>query len=62
VKFKDADLIGIPLRVTIGAKGLATGQIELKLRSDADPKKVELLPAGDAANILAQRVRAALLA
>jgi prolyl-tRNA synthetase len=62
VKFKDADLIGIPLRVTIGAKGLATGMVELKLRSDADPKKVELLPAGDAANILAQRVRAALLA
>ena len=26
VKFKDADLIGIPLRVTIGAKGLAAGQ------------------------------------
>jgi prolyl-tRNA synthetase len=25
VKFKDADLIGIPLRVTVGAKGLATG-------------------------------------
>jgi prolyl-tRNA synthetase len=62
VKFKDADLIGIPLRVTIGAKGLATGQVELKLRSDADPKKVELLPLGDAANVLAQRVRAALLA
>jgi prolyl-tRNA synthetase len=62
VKFKDADLVGIPLRVTIGAKGLATGQVELKLRSDADPKKVELLPMGDAANVLAQRVRAALLA
>ena len=28
VKFKDADLIGIPLRVTVGARGLKTGQIE----------------------------------
>jgi prolyl-tRNA synthetase len=31
-KFKDADLVGIPLRVTIGNKGLAKGQIELKVR------------------------------
>ena len=29
VKFKDADLIGIPMRVTIGAKGLATGNVAL---------------------------------
>jgi prolyl-tRNA synthetase len=60
VKFKDADLIGIPLRVTIGAKGLATGNVELKLRSDADPKKVEMVPVADAARVLAERVKAAL--
>jgi prolyl-tRNA synthetase len=34
VKFKDADLIGIPLRVVIGGKGLAAGTIELSLRRD----------------------------
>jgi prolyl-tRNA synthetase len=62
VKFKDADLIGIPLRVTIGAKGLATGNIELKPRSEADPKKAELVPLADAARVLAERVRAALVA
>ena len=28
VKFKDADLIGIPLRVTLGAKGLAFIKVE----------------------------------
>ena len=33
VKFKDADLIGIPIRITIGAKSLAEGKVELKLRS-----------------------------
>ena len=60
VKFKDADLIGMPLRVTIGAKGLATGNIELKPRTEPDPKKAELLPIADAANILAERVRTAL--
>jgi prolyl-tRNA synthetase len=60
VKFKDADLIGVPLRVTIGAKGLAAGHVELKPRTEPDPKKAELVPMEDAARVLAQRVRAAL--
>ncbi len=34
VKFKDADLVGIPLRVTIGARGLAKGRVELRWRKD----------------------------
>jgi prolyl-tRNA synthetase len=62
VKFKDADLIGIPLRVTIGAKGLATGHLELKPRTEADPKKAELVPIVDAPRVLAERVKAALSA
>jgi prolyl-tRNA synthetase len=62
VKFKDADLVGIPVRVTLGAKGLAAGNVEVKLRSDADPKKVELLPVADAAALLTERVRLALRA
>lgn len=33
-KFKDADLIGIPIRLTIGDKGLAEGAVEFKLRTD----------------------------
>jgi len=32
VKFKDADLIGIPLRVTIGPQKLARGQVEIRRR------------------------------
>ncbi len=58
VKFKDADLIGIPLRVTIGSRGLAGGNIELKARTEGDPKKSELVPVGDAAKTIADRVRA----
>ncbi len=57
VKFKDADLIGIPLRATVGARGLKNGQIEFKLRTEADPKKVELLAQSNAAELIAQRVR-----
>lgn len=32
VKFKDADLIGIPVRVVVGKKGLEQGQVEISLR------------------------------
>lgn len=58
VKFKDADLIGIPLRVTVGAKGLAAGGVELKPRTERDPKKAEILPLESAAQLIAERVRA----
>jgi len=34
VKFKDADLIGFPLRVAVGAKSLAGGNIEWSWRRD----------------------------
>ncbi len=39
VKFKDADLLGIPIRITVG-RGAADGIVEYKLRREAD--KVEL--------------------
>ena len=35
VKFNDADLIGLPLRVVVSARGLRNGEIELK-RRDSD--------------------------
>jgi prolyl-tRNA synthetase len=40
VKFKDADLLGIPVRITVGKKSLADGQVELKLRREQDRQKV----------------------
>lgn len=42
VKFKDADLLGIPLRVTIGSKTLARGMVELKKRTDTHATEVAL--------------------
>jgi prolyl-tRNA synthetase len=36
VKFKDADLIGIPVRLVIGAKSLKDGKVELSLRRDRE--------------------------
>jgi prolyl-tRNA synthetase len=42
VKFKDADLLGIPLRVTIGAKTLARGMVELKGRTETQATEIAL--------------------
>jgi prolyl-tRNA synthetase len=39
-KFKDADLIGIPVRVAIGTRGLEDGNVELKLRDEDDDELV----------------------
>ena len=57
VKFKDADLLGIPLRVTLGKKSLEQGKVELKARTSKD---VELIDIATAADEIAARVKAAL--
>ncbi len=41
-KFKDADLIGLPIRVVIGGKGLADGIAEVKRRDSNDAERVDL--------------------
>ncbi len=41
VKFKDADLLGIPVRITVG-KGAAAGMVEYKLRRDADKTEMSV--------------------
>ncbi len=43
VKFKDADLLGFPVRITIGDKALATGQVEIKARDGSNGDKGELV-------------------
>lgn len=42
VKFKDADLIGIPVRVAVGSRGLAQGQVEVKRRDSKERVDVPL--------------------
>ncbi len=42
VKFNDADLVGMPVRVTIGAKSLKDGKVEVKLRSSDDVEKIDI--------------------
>ena len=47
VKFKDADLIGFPVRVVVGAKGLANGGVEVKRRCD-DKSQMKIVPVAEA--------------
>ncbi len=42
VKFKDADLIGIPLRITVGGRGIKEGVVELKWRGAKESLKIPL--------------------
>jgi prolyl-tRNA synthetase len=42
VKFKDADLVGFPIRIAIGEKSLANGEVEIKVRGgELTPVKKE---------------------
>jgi len=56
VKFNDADLIGLPFRVTIGARGLKKGAVELKRR---DSDEVQMVPLESAVETIAAAVRLA---
>lgn len=42
VKFKDADLIGIPLRITVGGRGIKEGVVEMKWRNAPETLKIPL--------------------
>ena len=49
VKFKDADLIGLPVRLVVGAKSLADGRVEVSLRRDRVKHQVPVADAVPAA-------------
>ena len=54
MKFKDADLIGVPLRVVIGERGLKEGKLEIKWRWE---KEAEMIDLDGAVETLAQLIR-----
>jgi len=47
VKFKDADLIGVPVRVTVGKRAVAEGNVEIKLRRESESKKIAISKAAN---------------
>ncbi|MFO7818133.1 MAG: proline--tRNA ligase [Desulfovibrionales bacterium] len=42
VKFKDADLVGIPVQIIVGAKGLKQGVVEVKTRAKGQKTEIRL--------------------
>ncbi len=42
VKFNDADLLGIPIRLTIGPRSLKQGAVEFKLRTETEARSIPL--------------------
>ncbi|MCH8221966.1 MAG: proline--tRNA ligase [Chloroflexi bacterium] len=53
VKFNDADLIGLPLRVVVSRRGLGNGEIELKGRTE---EKASYVAVGDAVSAIQDRL------
>ena len=62
IKFKDADLIGIPIRITVGKKSVVEGNVEIKLRAEPQSEKVAIAEAPrkvvEMINRLKERVKA----
>ena len=58
-KFKDAELLGIPLRVTVGSRGLKEGAYELQDRRGGERV---MLPLAEAAGRLVEQVQAGMTA
>jgi prolyl-tRNA synthetase len=54
IKFKDADLLGTPLRITIGMRNLKNGDVEMKLRSESE---ATLIPLRNAPAMIEEEVR-----
>lgn len=57
VKFKDADLIGIPLRITIGDKSLAKGELEYKIRRGGESGAISVDNALEDINKLVAKIK-----
>jgi prolyl-tRNA synthetase len=59
VKFKDADLVGIPIRVIVGEKSLAAGVVEVKLRQTGEVIRMPVEQAAAGVLDVVSRLRAA---
>ena len=54
IKFKDADLLGSPVRVTVGMRDLKKGLVEMKIRSESESS---LISFKDASQIIKAKVK-----
>ncbi len=56
IKFKDADLIGIPLRVMVGKRFAEAGEVEIKQRTSGDTQVLPMAGAADAVVAMLDRI------
>jgi prolyl-tRNA synthetase len=56
-KFKDADLIGVPIRITVGERGMKEGIVEIRLRETGETTKVAINAAVDRATEMVQELK-----
>jgi prolyl-tRNA synthetase len=54
VKFKDADLMGLPIRAVISERSLAEGKVEVKRRTE---KEKNMIPVSDAVSFIVNIIR-----
>jgi prolyl-tRNA synthetase len=54
VKFKDADLIGLPLRAVISERSLAEGKVEVKRRTD---KEKQMIPVSETVSFIEKAIQ-----
>ena len=59
VKFKDADLLGLPIRAVVSERSLAEGKVEIKLRTEADKKMIKMIPVTDVISFIESTIRGA---
>jgi len=59
VKFADADLLGVPVRLTVGAKGLKRDVVERKLRKTGEESELQITD--DLLTVSAEELRTAVL-
>jgi prolyl-tRNA synthetase len=58
VKFNDADLLGMPLRITVSQRNLADGAVEMKLRREREPFLVDVAEIYDRARAIIEAEKA----
>lgn len=56
-KFKDADLIGVPIRITVGERGMKEGIVEIRLRETGETTRVAANAAVDRAAETVQELK-----
>ncbi|MDY6880137.1 MAG: proline--tRNA ligase [Thermodesulfobacteriota bacterium] len=54
IKFNDADLLGFPVRVVVGLRGVKNNQVEIKMRSESESREI---PLNNACSMISESIK-----